>query len=127
MKPLKKPTDENGHKLFQIVELERIFGKLKSPETDEIGSIDDEKDHLAPHEQGNEIALKIAKLEADKQLLEALLDAEKEKGRLLEQNADDLRQSLKMLTYRPQTTPAAAPKQSQQPKGFLARLFGGNG
>jgi DNA-binding transcriptional MerR regulator len=123
--------DENGHKIYQVAELERVFQKLKPMETSDNVSNEGEREQLKTTEADFENALKIANLESENRKLEILLEAEREKGRLLERNADDLRQAMKMLTYRPepvpqptaQTQPIAEP--AAQPKKKFLGIFGG--
>ncbi len=120
--------DENGHKIYQVAELERVFQKLKSMETVDNVSDEGEREQLKTSQDDHENALKIANLENENRKLEILLEAEREKGRLLERNADDLRQAMKMLTYRPEPTSTPSPSEAQpapQSKKRFLGIFGG--
>lgn len=124
-----------GNKVFQVAELQRVFPKMKV----QTGSGTGAESRREPPKNGsndNETAVKIAVLEGEKRTLEAQLKAEREKGLLLEeiaqkaeQNATDLRQALKMLTYTPEPvapTTTTEPQTQQTQRGFFGRLFKGN-
>jgi DNA-binding transcriptional MerR regulator len=129
-------TDEDGHKIYQVIELERVFGKLKSPETEEAVSNEGQRNQLETADQDHETTLKVAQLEAEKHQLEIQLAAEREKSRLLEQIADREKEEaekwhrqaerLSLMLPAPATTTAPEPTpEPEKSKGFLRRIFGG--
>jgi DNA-binding transcriptional MerR regulator len=119
-----------GKRVFQVAELQRVFPNMKAQNGSQGKSVSLRDLPKNGSDQGNQ-AVKIAVLEGEKRTLEALLNAEKEKGRLLEEiaqkaerNADDLRQAMKMLTYQP-----TSEEQEKKPTAPVLkkkwRLFGG--
>lgn len=124
-------TDENGHKIYQVAELERVFGKLKAPETDEEVSENEPSNHEEPAKPDHETVLKLALLEQENQFLRERLEAEAEKAKREAQNAADWKLQAErvtlMLTHRPEPTPIpeAQPEASEQPKRKFLGIFGG--
>jgi hypothetical protein len=126
-------TDEKGNKLFQVIELERVFGKLKSFETDETNSVEGQKDHLTPQEIAADTTLKLALLEAENRFLKEKLEAEADKAKREAQNAEDWKNQCErmtlVLTHRPEPALTLEPELQTAPepkKGFFGRLFGGD-
>jgi myosin heavy subunit len=119
-------TDDRGNKLYQVVDLERVFGKLKSLET-EVEVTDEEQGNHEKHiEPDHETALKLALLEQENKFL-------KEKAQRAEKEAADWKQQAErvtlMLTHRPETpaVPEVQPEPVPEAKqGFFSRLFGGH-
>lgn len=125
-------TNEEGHKIYQVAELERVFGKLKSPETKETVSEEVQSNHLKPSEPDNETTLKLALLEQENHFL-------REKAEHAQREAEDWKQqatrAMLMLTHQPtpaapvaaQEPPAPEPKPEPptQPKKKFLGIFGG--
>ncbi|MBV9470575.1 MAG: hypothetical protein JOZ57_15150 [Abitibacteriaceae bacterium] len=109
-----------GKKVYQVAELERVFGRLKTPTSSEEG----QQDHSEPPEIPPQTALEMALLKAEVRRLE-------DQNHLLAKNAEDWQQQAErltlMLTHRPEPEPVPAPTTQstpEPPKGFLQRLFG---
>ena len=114
-------TNADGHKIYQVVELERVFGKLKTEEPEKESSKEQERNQTETVKPDHETTLKIALLEQENRFL-------KEQNENLQQNTEDLRRAMLMLTHKPKPQAVSQPMQpTPPPKGFLARLFGGNG
>lgn len=129
-------TDEDGHKIYQVIELERVFGRLKSPETEQPVSSEGQRNQLETADEDPETTLKLTQLEAEKRQLEIQLAAEREKSRLLEQIAErekeeaekwhDQAKRLSLMLPAPATQTAPEPTSApDKSKGFLRRIFGG--
>ena len=124
-------TDEDGHKIYQVIELERVFGKLKSPETEKPVSNEDERNQLETPDQDPETVLEMALLKAENERLRDKLEAEQQKAQLLAQSADDWKEQCQrmtlMLTHRPEPATAPEPTTAPQRRGLLRRILFGNG
>lgn len=112
-------TDERGRNIYQVVDLERVFGKLKSPDTDETVSEEEGGEQEKPEQPNHETALKLALLEQENRFL-------KEQNAELRDNAEDWKQqaerAMLMLTHRPEPATAVQPVQPEpEParRGFL--------
>ena len=117
-------TDPKGNKLFQVTELERVFGKLKSPETDETSPADDEKDQLAPQEQDTETAVKMALLEQEIQFLREKAERAEQMAQDAKISADQWRQQAERATLI-LTDQRSQPEPQQPKRGILGAIFGG--
>lgn len=125
-------TNEDGNKIYQVIELERVFGRLKTPETENEVSGEGQRNQLETAGEDYETSLKFAQLEAEKRQLETELAAEREKSRLLEKMAEREREEaekwhkqadrLSLMLPSPTAQPEPAPEKSG---GFFKRLFGG--
>jgi hypothetical protein len=122
-------TNDDGEKIYQIPELERVFGKLAPMEPEETVSKAEEKNQLEPPPQGDNTALEVAILR------EKLRHAE-EIAHLYQQQAEKWQQQAEratlMLSHRPEPMSAAEPPAAQpiampaaQPKKKFLGIFGG--
>jgi DNA-binding transcriptional MerR regulator len=116
-------TTEDGRRTYQVVELERVFGKLKAPQPLRNSSQDVHENGLQLEGEGLEPDLEVALLQAEVRRLTEI-------NELLAQNAQEAKQTAAqwqqqaeratlMLTHRPEETPTAEPS-----KGFWKRIFG---
>lgn len=119
-------TDDKGTKWYQVVELERVFGKLNSPGTDEQVPDEDAGNHEEPSEPNNETALELALLKQENQFL-------RERAERAETAAQDWKQHAERITLmlpQPKTVPETGEEPTPEPqpepkKSFLQRLLGG--
>ena len=118
-------------KVYQVAELQRVFGDLKVQN----GSAKGQQDQSEPEQLAENTAVKVAQLEGEVAKLQAVLEAEREKSRILaevaekaELNADHWRGQAdavtRMLTHTPTATPEPEPPAASPKKKFLG-IFGG--
>ena len=109
-------TDANGNKLYQAVELERVFGKLLAPETGETVSEVEGEDHEEPQQPDHETALRLALLEQENGFLRERAQRAEDEAESWKQQAE--RATLILTDQRAQ--PATTPK-----RGIFGAIFGG--
>lgn len=110
-------TDDKGNKLYQVVELERVFGKLLAPETDETVSDEDDQDHEEQQQPNHETALKLALLEQENSFL-------RDRAQRAENEAQSWKQQAERATLI-LTDQRAQPEPPQPRRGILGAIFGG--
>jgi len=115
-------------KVYQVAELQRVFGELKVQN----GAAKEQQDQIEPQEQDTETALKVALLEEKLRHAEELSQLFKQQAERAEREAEKWQQQAEratlMLTHRPEPTPTpeaqTAPQEPERKSRF--RIFGGN-
>lgn len=108
-----------GKKVYQVAELQRVFGDLKVPPSSAL----EQQDQIEPVET----ALKMAVLEEKLRHAEELSGLYMKQAEEAKQNAErwqiQAERATLMLTHRPE--PAAAPEPATHPKKKFLGIFGG--
>ena len=110
-------------KVYQVAELQRVFGNLKVQSSSEVDQQNQDEPHEIPAKTTLEVAVLREKLRHAEELNQLYIKQAEEAKENAEKWQIQAERATLMLTHRPEPEAATQPVQ----KGFLARLFGGNG